>query len=174
VQRKGFQRVIDILPSLLASQPDLHYLIVGGESPEGNIRAELEKQVQALNLKSKVHFLGAILPDELKYPLSAADIFVLATSNEGWANVFLEAMACGLPVVTTDVGGNVEVVCRPELGAIVAFGDRHALRTAVVDALNTKWDHELIRRYAENNSWDNRLVRLNEAFTSLPMQENPH
>lgn len=166
VQRKGFHRVIDILPTLLTSQPDLHYLIAGGASPEGDIRAELEKQVQALNLKSKVHFLGAIPSDELKYPLSAADIFVLATSNEGWANVFLEAMACGLPVVTTDVGGNAEVVCRPELGAIVAFGDRQALKSALVDASNTNWDREVIRRYAEDNSWDDRLVRLKEVFTS--------
>jgi teichuronic acid biosynthesis glycosyltransferase TuaC len=77
-----------------------------------------------------VHFLGALPPDELKWPLSASDVFVLATRNEGWANVFLEAMACGLPVVTTDVGGNAEVVCRDELGSIVPFGDRVALQQA--------------------------------------------
>lgn len=165
VKRKGFHRVIDILPNLLTSQPDLHYLIVGSAGPEGDIRAELEKQVQVLNLESKVHFFGAISSDELKYPLSAADIFVLATSNEGWANVFLEAMACGLPVVTTDVGGNAEVVCRPELGTIVSFGDRQALKSALVDASKKNWDREAIRRYAEDNSWDNRLVRLIEAFT---------
>jgi teichuronic acid biosynthesis glycosyltransferase TuaC len=175
VKRKGFHRVIDILPTLLTSQPDLHYLIVGGPGPEGDIRAELEKQVQSLNLEGKVHFFGAIPSDELKYPLSAADIFVLATSNEGWANVFLEAMACGLPVVTTDVGGNAEVVCRPELGTIVSFGDRKALKSALVDSLKKNWDRESIRRYAEDNSWDNRLVRLKDAYTiAYRCRKNPN
>ncbi len=82
-----------------------------------------------------MHFLGALPPESLKWPLSAADVFVLSTRNEGWANVFLEAMACGLPVVTTDVGGNAEVVCRPELGAVVPFGDAAALQQALDEAL---------------------------------------
>ena len=66
--------------------------------------------VRALGLDDRVHFLGPLPNDRLNVPLSAADVFVLATSYEGWANVFLEAMACGLPVVTTDVGGNAQVV----------------------------------------------------------------
>ena len=171
VQRKGFHQIIDVLPTLLTSQPDLHYLIVGGASPEGDIRTELEKQVHALNLESNVHFIGATLSDKIKYLLSAADIFVLATSNEGCANVLLEAMACGLPVVTTDVGGNAEVVCRPELGTIVAFGDRNALKIALMDAAKTNWDCDVIRRYAKDNSWDGRLVLLREVYMSLLRQK---
>ena len=87
--------------------------------------------------------------------------------------MFLEAMACGLPVVTTDVGGNAEVVCRPELGTIVSFGDRKALKSALVDSLKKNWDRESIRRYAEDNSWDNRLVRLKDAYTitAVPLTE---
>lgn len=81
-------------------------------------------------------------PDQLKIPLSAADLFVLATRNEGWANVFLEAMACGLPVVTTDVGGNAEVVCRSELGKLVPFNDQQALCQAIANALEVNWDRE--------------------------------
>ena len=100
VERKGMHRVIEILPALLKHHPDLHYLIVGGASPEGDNRAELIAQVARLGLADHVHFLGALPSDELKWPLSASDVFVLATRNEGWANVFLEAMACGLPVVS--------------------------------------------------------------------------
>lgn len=77
---------------------------------------ELEDQVKQLGLDDCVRFLGPIASDELPAVLCAADVFVLATSNEGWANVFLEAMACGLPVVTTNVGGNQEVVCEDSLG----------------------------------------------------------
>ena len=167
VERKGFHRVIEVLPELLAKQPNLHYLVVGGSGPEGDMRADLEKQVRALQLQSRVHFLGSMPSEQLKWPLSAADIFVLATSNEGWANVFLEAMACGLPVIATDVGGNAEVVCKPDLGTIVPFGDRQALSKALSAAPETDWNSANVRQYAVENAWDTRVERLKEAFNSL-------
>ena len=167
VERKGMHRVIECLPALLQHQPDLHYLIVGSGGAEGDMRTELDAQIARLGLTERVHFLGAVAPDELKGPLSAADVFVLATRNEGWANVFLEAMACGLPVITTDVGGNREVVCRPELGSVVAFGDAAALRHALDTALNCEWDREAIRAYACDNQWDKRIAQLVRTFDSL-------
>ena len=167
VERKGMHRVIDCLPALLGRHPDLHYLIVGGGSPEGDLRPELDAQAARLGLAGRVHFLGALQPEELKWPLSASDVFVLATRNEGWANVFLEAMACGLPVVTTDVGGNAEVVCRAELGSIVPFGDAAALRQALDDALNTHWNRAAILEYARANQWDKRVTQLLNAFEQV-------
>jgi glycosyltransferase involved in cell wall biosynthesis len=167
VERKGMHRVIDCLPALTGPHPDLHYLIVGGASPEGDNRAELTAQVVWLGLAGRVHFLGALPPEELKWPLSAADVFVLATRNEGWANVFLEAMACGLPVVSTDVGGNAEVVCRAELGSIVPFGDSAALQQALDAALNKDWDRAAILDYAHDNHWDKRVAQLLRAFEPL-------
>lgn len=167
VERKGFHRVIDVLPGLIRDHPSLVFLIVGGPSAEGNNRAELEAQVARLGLEQHVRFLGTRQPDALSAVLSAADVFVLATRMEGWANVFLEAMACGLPVVTTDVGGNAEVVCRPELGAVVPFGDSAALSNAIRDALARSWDRAAIRSYAEANAWDERVDRLLKAFTRI-------
>ena len=167
VERKGFHRVIECLPELLRDVPNLHYLIVGGANPEGDMLPQLRAQVAGLGLENQVHFLGALPPEELKWPLSAADVFVLASRNEGWANVFLEAMACGLPVVATDVGGNREVVCRPELGAIVPFGDRPALTAALGDALRRDWPRQAILDYAADNAWDRRVRVLLEEFTAL-------
>jgi teichuronic acid biosynthesis glycosyltransferase TuaC len=167
VERKGLHRVIEVLPALLKHHPDLHYLIVGGASPEGDNRTELTAQVARLGLADCVHFLGALPPDELKWPLSAADVFVLATRNEGWANVFLEAMACGLPVVSTDVGGNAEVVCREELGSIVPFGDSVALQQALDAALNKEWDRCAILDYARANQWDKRVTQLLCAYDGI-------
>ncbi len=167
VERKGMHRVIDCLPALLARMPDLHYLIVGGASPEGDLRAELEAQTARLGLAGRVHFLGALPPDELKWPLSAADVFVLATRNEGWANVFLEAMACGLPVVTTDVGGNREVVCHDDLGTVVPFGDAAALQQALERALEKTWDRAAIAAHAQANQWDRRVAQLLRAFEPI-------
>jgi teichuronic acid biosynthesis glycosyltransferase TuaC len=167
VERKGMHRVIEVMPALIEHHPDLHYLIVGGASPEGDNRAELEAQVAKLGLVDRVHFLGPMPSDDLKWPLSASDVFVLATRNEGWANVFLEAMACGLPVVTTDVGGNAEVVCRDELGSIVPFGDATALQQALDQALNKDWDRTAILDYARDNQWDKRVAQLLRAYENI-------
>ena len=167
VDRKGFHRVIEVLPALAAKYPGLIYLIVGGDSPEGNIRERLEYQVKTLNLEENVRFLGAYPSEQLKVPLSAADLFVLATANEGWANVFLEAMACGLPVITTEVGGNKEVVNAPELGIVVPFGNSEALLTALLQGFETVWDRSLIIQYARENSWDSRVKILVKEFQRI-------
>jgi len=167
VDRKGFHRVIALLPELLKKYPTLVYLIVGGDSPEGNIKSRLLQQVKELKLEAHVRFLGAYPSEQLKLPLSAADVFVLATANEGWANVFLEAMACGLPVITTDVGGNKEVVNSPELGRVVPFADAEALLSALTLALAKEWQASKIIGYAQQNSWDSRVKILVEEFKRL-------
>lgn len=167
VERKGFHRVIELLPALLQRHPGLRYLVVGGPSPEGDMGEALRAQVAQAGLDEVVHFLGPLPPDALRGPLSAADVFVLSTRNEGWANVFLEAMACGLPVVTTAVGGNAEVVCRPELGSVVPFGDAAQLEAAIDHALHHAWNRSAIRAYAEDNTWDRRVETLVGVFQAL-------
>lgn len=169
VPRKGFHRVIEVLPELRIAHPHLKLLIVGGPSPEGNNRLQLERQVDDLGLQDCVVFLGPVKPDQLPNLLSAADVFVLATSNEGWANVFLEAMACGLPVVTTDVGGNREVINDDSLGFITSLGDPEALADAIRRALATPWDRQHIRSHAEKNAWDERIERLCARFASIDL-----
>ncbi|SFU46343.1 glycosyltransferase [Nitrosospira multiformis] len=166
-ERKGFHRVIECLPDLKKAFPNLRYLVVGGASAEGDWSDRLKRQVAELGLSETVHFLGPMPSDRIKIPLSAGDIFVLATRNEGWANVFLEAMACGLPVVTTDVGGNREVVCKDELGKIVPFDDCKALTEAMLEALYTVWEREKITQHAQSNSWDQRVAILINEFQKV-------
>jgi glycosyltransferase involved in cell wall biosynthesis len=167
VERKGFHRVIAAMPSLVEKHPALHYLVVGGPCPEGDMGAALRAQAAELGLSDKVRFLGPMAPDDLKWPLSAADVFVLASRNEGWANVILEAMACGLPVVATSVGGNAEVVADERLGTIVPFDDPGALVEALDDALLRDWDRGAIRAHAEANSWDSRIHVLTDLFRRI-------
>lgn len=167
VERKGFHRVVEVLPEIIESYPKLIYLIVGGGGPEGDMRLQLEQQVKSLGIEDNVRFLGALPSEQLKEPLSAADVFVLATANEGWANVFLEAMACGLPVITTDVGGNKEVVSDQALGAIVPFGESLALQQALLNAIGKNWDKSVIVEYARQNSWNKRVDTLVSEFNSL-------
>lgn len=171
VERKGFHRVIEVLPRLLNRHPGLQYLIVGSGGPEGNYEGVLRDLIERHALTERVRFLGQVPPERLAEVLSAGDCFVLATSNEGWANVFLEAMACGLPVITTDVGGNAEVVSDPSLGTIVSFGDPDALAAAIDAGLARAaaggWDPARIRAYAEANDWDHRVRVLVDSFRRI-------
>lgn len=167
VERKGFHRVIACLPELCLQFPDLHYIAVGSAGPEGDYSAKLHAQVAELGLGKRVHFLGALAPEEVHRAMAAADVMVLATRNEGWANVLLEACACGVPVVATDVGGNAEVICRDDLGTIVPFGDHEALLAAIRDALQRDWSHSSIRRYAEENDWNVRVPILVDEFRRI-------
>lgn len=167
VERKGFHRVLGCLPQLRTRFPNLRYLIVGGPGPEGDYGSELRRIVDDLGLNGCVTFLGAMPQDALNVPLSAADVFVLATGNEGWANVFLEAMACGLPVVTTDVGGNAEVVSDSRLGTVVPFDDRARLAGAIAEALARDWNRDAIVAHAEANSWERRTRALIDELTMV-------
>lgn len=167
VERKGFHRVIAAMPQLLKQFPNLTYLIIGGPSPEGDWTKQLQQLVSDLQLEDAVKFLGPMAAEKLSQPLSAADVFVLSSRNEGWANVLLEAMACGLPVVATDVGGNREVVSRPDLGVVVPFDDHEALVNAITQSLEKDWDRATIRTYAEANTWDNRVAMLVKEFRAL-------
>lgn len=167
VEGKGFHRVIERLPALRGDFPGLRYLIAGGATPVGDWRPRLERQVRELGLDETVTFLGPVAPEKLRVPLSAADAFVLATAREGWANVFLEAMACGLPVVTTRVGGNPEVVSDPRLGTLVPFGDPDALEAGIREALRCDWDRGFILSYARANTWDRRIDQLVDEFRKV-------
>lgn len=111
IERKGHHLVIEARRHL----PDWHGLIVG-DGPE---RSRLSALIQSLGLSGRVRLLGARPHAELPALYGGADALVLASSREGWANVLLEAMACGTPVVATNIWGNPEVVRRPEAGVIV-------------------------------------------------------
>jgi teichuronic acid biosynthesis glycosyltransferase TuaC len=167
IELKGFSRTIALLPALIQEYPSLLLLIVGGEVPGDNTLTKLKEQVSDLKLTNHVLFFGRIPPQNLPIFYSAADLFVLATRYEGWANVFLEAMACGLPVVSTRVGGNPEVISNSQVGTLVEFWNEEAALEAVRLALAKNWDQQAIINYAQSNSWAQRLVQLEETFRQI-------
>jgi glycosyltransferase involved in cell wall biosynthesis len=79
-------------------------------------------------------------------------------------------MACGLPVVTTRVGGNPEVVSDARLGTLVPYWDGAAFLAALLEALGRQWDRDLIVRYAQANAWDRRVEQLIGIFERLTAQ----
>ncbi len=160
IPRKGFHRIIPLIPELRRRHPGLVYLIVGGGVTQADMRAELEALVRECEVSDAVRFCGSQPSEMLKWFYGAADVFVLATEHEGWANVFLEAMACGLPVVTTRVGGNAQVVSDSRLGELVEWRDPGEFLDAIDRVLGNAWDAGVIIDYARANTWDVRVSRL--------------
>lgn len=172
VERKGFHRVLSVLPQVKQAIPDIMYVMVGGPSVEGNYGPVLMRMVKELSLRDYVMFAGQQLHDNLYKWFSASDIFCLATSNEGWANVFLEAMACGLPVVTTRVGGNEEVVSSDDYGMLFELEDKDGMAHAIIKSVQKEWNREKIINYARKNTWDIRSNYLISQFNDVINSHN--
>jgi glycosyltransferase involved in cell wall biosynthesis len=149
IERKGHHLAIAALPSVLRQHPGAQLFIIG----EGEERARLEALARALGVEQRVRLVGAVPNDRLAPWYSAADVLILASSREGWANVLLEAMACGTPVVATRIWGTPEVVADPEVGLLFENRDAHSLAAAVVALLASARNRERVRRYAEDFGW---------------------
>jgi teichuronic acid biosynthesis glycosyltransferase TuaC len=150
VEVKGHALVLDALHRLRDRHPRAHLLLVG----DGPLRKTLERQAAVLGLCDRVRFVGAVPNDALATWYSAADLSVLASRSEGWANVLLESMACGTPVVATDVGGSSEVVAVPAAGALVRRRDADALAETLAGVLAARPPRDAVRRYAEGFGWE--------------------
>lgn len=159
IPRKGHDLVI----RAAAAIPELQVLIAG----TGEEETKLRNLVSELRLGDRVRFLGAVPHEDLARYYGAADALVLASSREGWANVLLEAMACGTPVVATPVWGTPEVVSTPEAGILARERSVDALTDAIRALLANYPDRSATRRYAERFSWDDTTRGQLELFQSI-------
>ncbi len=146
IERKGHDLVVAAMTAL----PEYTLLIIG-EGPE---RAALARQIIQLGLEQRVRLTGAIPHEGLQEYYVAADALVLASSREGWPNVLLEAMACGTPVVASNIWGNPEVVATPEAGRLMGERSSAGIADAVRQLFLNLPDRGATRRYAERHSWD--------------------
>ena len=140
----------DLVIGALAHLPGVALYIAGS----GVEHKRLAARAAELGVAERVRFLGSLPQAELATWYGAADALVLASSREGWANVLLESMACGTPVVASRVWGTPEVVAAPDAGVLMA--ERSV--KGVADAVNTLRanypTHDATRRYAEGFSWE--------------------
>lgn len=147
IERKGH----DIAIKALSSLPEEVVLVIAGSGPE---RENLERLASALGLDNRVQFVGQVANEDLKWWYSAADALVLCSSREGWANVLLEAMACGTPAIATDIWGTPEVIAAPEAGRLMKARTPEALVEAWSDLRRKAPDPAAVRAYAERFSWE--------------------
>jgi teichuronic acid biosynthesis glycosyltransferase TuaC len=146
IPRKGHQRTIEAMAAL----PDFTLLIVG-EGPE---RAALGALAARLGLGARVRLLGARPHAELPQVYGAADASVLASSREGWANVLLESMACGTPVIASNIPGNPEVMQEWAAGLVIEANTPAGIAAGVRRLFANPPARTATRAYAERFSWD--------------------
>ena len=156
IERKGHHHAIGALAHL----PGWRLLVVG-DGPE---RGRLEALAAKLGVADRVRLLGARPHGALAKIYGAADVLILASSREGWANVLLEAMACGTPVVASDIPGNGEVVQRREAGLIAERNTAEGFADAVRSLWAAPPARDAVRAYAEAFSWDATSAGQMEVF----------
>jgi glycosyltransferase involved in cell wall biosynthesis len=158
IPRKGQAFAIESLRHL----PDATLMLVG----DGPDRGALEGLARRLGVDGRVRFLGGRPHEELPALLGAADVAVQPSSAEGLANVWVEALACGTPVVTCDVGGVRDAVDRPAAGRLLAR-DAEAIAAAVRELLAAPPAAEAVRAASEKFSWTRNSAELFEHLSRV-------
>jgi glycosyltransferase involved in cell wall biosynthesis len=167
VERKGFHHVIRAMPVVHRRFPEARLLIVGAPGEEGDFSAGIGAAIRDTGLDGKVALVGAVAHEELACWYSAADAFCLASSKEGRANVLLEALACGTPVVATRVWGTPEVVRDERFGILVDSTEPEVLGGALSDALDRTWNREVLSAHGRSFSWDAAAREIERVLKGL-------
>ena len=146
VPLKGHDLVIKALQQLEGMQ-----LILIGDGPEKEVLQQLSR---SLDVAHRTRFLDNLTQMDLARYYSAADALILASSREGWANVLLESMACGTPVIATPVGGNPEIVAAPAAGRILTERTADAIARSVRELTQSDADRHQTRKIACSFGWE--------------------
>lgn len=142
---KGHHLIIEAMAAL----SDYRLLVIGSGGYEHTLRAA----VQAHAVGDRVKLIPRVSQQALREYYAGADALILASSREGWANVLLESMACGTPVIATRIWGTPEVVTEPEAGVLIPQRDAAAIVAGVRALFERYPDRTATRRYAERFNW---------------------
>ncbi len=139
---KGIDEILAVFPEVLKAVPDAHYLLLG----EGNDRQRIEQVVRDRHLESAVTFGGNVAREELCAHYNLCDLFAMPSRGEGFGIVFLEALACGKPVLAGNKDGSADPLRDGELGILVDPDNPAELRDAIIAVLQKRHPHPNIFR----------------------------
>jgi glycosyltransferase involved in cell wall biosynthesis len=159
-QYKGFDELLDAMPALIAHEPSLGYLIIG----DGDDRQRLEARVKSMGLSDHVRFTGYVDGDEKADHLRLGDVFAMPGKGEGFGIVYLEAMACGIPVVGSRLDGSREALLDGKLGELVNPEDSASLLNGILKALVKPLQ---IPEGLDHFFWENYTQRIKDAFMNV-------
>lgn len=135
---KGFETLIVLMPEILEKVPDAS-LVIAGDGPDYERLLNLIKEK---GLEDHINLTGQLSHDVLLSYIRASTVFVLNTSYEGLSHQLLEVMACGVPVITTNVGGNPEVITNGKDGVLVSYNNKDELLSHIVRLLTHSSNRE--------------------------------
>lgn len=160
---KGFPVLIKVVSELRERYPHISLVIVG----DGEEREKLEMLVNVKHLSAHVRFTGRISKDALGATLRAADVFVLNTAYEGLSHQLIEVMDIGVPIVTTDAGGNPELITDGMQGYLVPFNNRERLSEAIRRVLDHPESRERMTQSARARSKDFQKEKVVQELVDL-------
>lgn len=173
LERKGFHLLIDAIPEIRRRFPNVLVVIVGGQARWGqDYTAVIEERIRLSDVADHVRLVGPRPPEELPWWYSAADLFALLTSREGCPNVVMEALACGLPVAATPIGGIPEILADRRLGVVLDERSAAAAARGVTDALAASWEPAAICGEARRRSWQATAERICHVFEGVVQSRN--
>lgn len=158
IPRKGQDLVIRALTEI----PDAILLVAGQGAEESSYR----RLANDLKLGDRVRFLGSVPHDDLPLYICAAEVAVLPSESEGLANAWVEALACGTPLVISDAGGAAELLKNPVAGAIVPR-DPHAIASAITALLMDQPPPIKVAETVRNFGWERNAEKLSRHFERL-------
>jgi phosphatidylinositol alpha-1,6-mannosyltransferase len=163
--QKGYEYLLEAVYSLVTKDPEIQLLIAGS----GELETKLRSYAASLGLENNVRFLGTVPQYEIVERLNESRIFVMASVSEGFPKALLEAMACGVPAVVTDVGE-----CGPMVdgaGCVVPAKSPDALAAGIhlllCDEAVWQKSSERAVNNAQQYSWDESARRTFPAYTEL-------
>jgi glycosyltransferase involved in cell wall biosynthesis len=167
-KNKGFNYLIDAMPKLIHKFPKLKLIIVG-DGPEKN---NLLNQIKNLHLEQNVSLAGAVRNKDLPKFYNQADLFVLPSLKEGLGVVLLEAMACGTPVIGSNVGGITDIIINGENGSFIKPRDADDIVEKVMLCL---LDEKQLQKYSINGlitvtkkfSWSSVVEKFSNEYRAL-------
>ncbi len=168
---KGHDVLIQAISKVIPTV-DADFVIVG-EDEEPRFADRVRRLAMELGVDKRIQFVGGCTGEEISHWLNRANLFVLASRREGCCNAILEALACGLPVVATDVGDNRRYVREGIGGILVQHSDSEALAGALIDALRSRFDYAAISRSVSSLSWEataESVIRFMEQRSGLDVR----
>ena len=132
-----------------------------------SFRTTLERQIHSLGLEGYVRLVGGKPHNEIPHWISACDLFVLSSLNEGNPTVMFEALGCGKPFIGTRVGGVPEVIVSDVYGLLVNPADPADLAGKILTALDRTWDQEAIVQYADRFTWNEISKEILKVYRSV-------
>jgi len=164
---KGWRLILDAFSRVLAQIPEAQLLFVG----DGEDRSAMERAIAEAGLGAAVAITGAVDAKTVALYLNASNVFICGSWYEGWSYAFVEALSCGIPIVSTDVSGASSMIVNGRNGFIVQRRDPSAFANAMLDALALENAKTVSLQIAEQYSLNHMKERLRQLWK--PLQIDP-